>query len=741
MATTEYEAVPEIAAEETPERPGTVVMKFGGTSVAGVERLRAVAKRIVAAREAGNRVVAVLSAMGDMTDEWVRLAHEMSPHPRPREVDMLISVGERISCALCAIAIHDLGHEAISLTGSQAGIVTDTAHGKAKIVEIRARRIHEALDAEKIVLVAGFQGVSTDYDITTLGRGGSDTTAVALAAALGAEACEIYTDVDGVHHRRPAARRRTRASCTPSATTRCSRWRPSARKVLQLRSVELARNHDVKLHVRSTLLATRAAPGFGEEDERMLEKAMISGVTHTIEETCLPGRGRPGRRALLRRSPRPGVNVDTIVQTGSEIVFSAADAEDRERDAACSTSSARRGSRTRRARQGERRRRRNEEPPGRRGEDVRDARRARDRAADRDDVADQDRLLRRRETRSSAPSRRCTTHSSSTSRAGGARACLATRASASSARPAPSATVTLALLAERGYEHVRAFASARSAGRRLPYGVGELVVEEATPEALGAGDLDVCFFSVGTSASRELVPACRRGRRRLRRQVVGVPADRRHPARRPRGERRPRARRTRASSPTRTARRSSSSASLKPLHEAAGLEARPGRDVPVGVRRRRQADGRASGRSSARSGDLVMDWDFDGDEFDEESKLRAETRKILELPELPLSATCVRVPVLVGHAQASGSRRSDHSRPTRRARRCCRGPLGVRLAESPDRRRRRRAATTSSSAGSAATRPAETARPLGRVRQPPQGRGAERDPDRRAPPRAQALAA
>src|SRR5918911_738110 len=144
------------------------------------------------------RDVAVLSAMGSTTDELLDLAHQISETPDPRELDMLVSVGERISCSLCAMAIDDLGHEAISLTGSQAGIVTDTAHGKAKIVDIRARRIHEALDAEKIVLVAGFQGVSTDYDITTLGRGGSDTTAVALAAALGADACEIFTDVEGV---------------------------------------------------------------------------------------------------------------------------------------------------------------------------------------------------------------------------------------------------------------------------------------------------------------------------------------------------------------------------------------------------------------------------------------------------------------------------------------------------------------------------------------------------------------
>src|SRR3954471_14529591 len=196
VTTLEYESLPAVAGEETAARAGTVVMKFGGTSVGDVERLKAVARRLVAARESGNRVVAVLSAMGDTTDELVRLAHEMSPQPVPRELDMLISVGERVSCALAAMAIHDLGHEAISLTGSQAGIVTDTSHGKAKIVDVRARRIHEALDQDKVVLVAGFQGVSADsFDVTTLGRGGSDTTAVALAAALGAQVCEVYTDV------------------------------------------------------------------------------------------------------------------------------------------------------------------------------------------------------------------------------------------------------------------------------------------------------------------------------------------------------------------------------------------------------------------------------------------------------------------------------------------------------------------------------------------------------------------
>jgi aspartate kinase len=324
MATTEYEAVPEIAAQEAPSRAGTVVMKFGGTSVANVERLRAVARRIVAAREGGNRVVAVVSAMGDMTDEWVRLAHEMSPSPRPREVDMLISVGERISCALCAIAIHDLGHEAISLTGSQAGIVTDTAHGKAKIVDIRARRIHEALDEEKIVLVAGFQGVSTDYDITTLGRGGSDTTAVALAAALGADACEIYTDVDGVQTADPRVVPEARKLHAVSYEEMLELAAGGA-KVLQLRSVEIARGHGVKLHVRSSF-SDEAGTWIREEDERMLEKALISGVTHSVEERVYRVTAISAAR-LFDALADAGVNVDTVVQTGDEIVFSLAESE------------------------------------------------------------------------------------------------------------------------------------------------------------------------------------------------------------------------------------------------------------------------------------------------------------------------------------------------------------------------------------------------------------------------------
>jgi len=319
MATTQYESIPALAGE-APPHAGTVVMKFGGTSVADTERLMAVARRLVAAREAGNRVVAVLSAMGDTTDELLRLAHEMSPQPVPRELDMLISVGERVSCALAAMAIHDLGHEAISLTGSQAGIVTDTAHGKAKIVDVRARRIHEALDANRIVLVAGFQGVSTAFEVTTLGRGGSNLTAVVLAAALAADACEMYTDVEGVFTADPRVVPSARKLHAVSYEEMLE-MAASGAKVLQLRSVEFARNHGVKLHVRSSF-SDADGTWIREEDERMLEKAIISGVTHTVEEAIYRVEGAKAAD-LFDALAAAGASVDTIIQTGPEIVFSA----------------------------------------------------------------------------------------------------------------------------------------------------------------------------------------------------------------------------------------------------------------------------------------------------------------------------------------------------------------------------------------------------------------------------------
>jgi aspartate kinase len=320
VAETAYEAVPSVQPLRPEASFGTIVMKFGGTSVADPEKIRRVARRLASAKSRGGRVVGVVSAMGHHTDELVSLAHQVSVRPKPRELDMLISVGERISCALVAMAIADLGHDAISLTGSQAGIVTDTFHGKAKIVDVRARRIHEALDQEKIVLVAGFQGVSTAYDITTLGRGGSDTTAVALAAALGAPACEIYTDVDGVFTADPRLVPSARKLHAVSYEEMLE-MSASGAKVLQLRSVEFARNHDVKLHVRSTF-TDEEGTWIREEDERMLEKAMISGVTHTLDERLYEVDGT-SPADLFGAVAESAVSVDTLIQIGREVVFSA----------------------------------------------------------------------------------------------------------------------------------------------------------------------------------------------------------------------------------------------------------------------------------------------------------------------------------------------------------------------------------------------------------------------------------
>jgi len=293
----------------------TVVMKFGGTSVANAERLRRAAQRIVAQREAGNRVVAVLSARGKTTDELIAMAEEISPHPDRREMDMLLSTGERISCALCAMAINDLGHRAISLTGSQAGIVTDTSHTKARILDVRADRIREALDEDRIVLVAGFQGVSTSRDVTTLGRGGSDTTAVALAAAVEAAVCEIYTDVAGVFTADPRIVSDARKLPIVSFEEMLE-MAASGAKVLQLRSVEYARTHNVRIHCRSSFDSSPGTFVLGEEET--MERPLVTAVTHSTDEariTLLGVPDRPGAAAAIFNAlADAGCNIDTIIQ-------------------------------------------------------------------------------------------------------------------------------------------------------------------------------------------------------------------------------------------------------------------------------------------------------------------------------------------------------------------------------------------------------------------------------------------
>jgi aspartate kinase len=293
----------------------TVVMKFGGTSVADAERIKRAARRIVQAKEAGSRVAAVLSARGKTTDELVAMAHEVSERPSPREMDMLLSTGERISCALAAMVINDLGHEAISLTGSQAGIVTDTSHTKARIMEVRADRIRAALDEDKIVLVAGFQGVSTASDVTTLGRGGSDTTAVALAAALDADVCEIFTDVAGVFSADP--RIVPDAKKLPVVTfEEMLEMAASGAGVLQLRAVEYARNHSVRIHCRSSF---EDAPGTVVVDEQeTMERPLVTAVTHSTAEARVTLTGLPDRPGiagrLLTALAEANVNVDMIIQ-------------------------------------------------------------------------------------------------------------------------------------------------------------------------------------------------------------------------------------------------------------------------------------------------------------------------------------------------------------------------------------------------------------------------------------------
>ncbi len=292
-----------------------IVQKYGGTSVGDAARIQAVAERVVRARRDGHDVVVVVSAMGETTDDLAAMAHELTPMPNPRELDLLLTAGERIAMSLLAIAINAAGFPAASYTGSQAGIITDTAHGRAKIIDIRPGRILEALSNGSIVIVAGFQGVSTAYDVTTLGRGGSDTTAVALAAALSAEFCEIYTDVRGVFTADPrivSEARRLHAVSYEEMLELAA----SGAKVLQLRSVEYARTHGVRVHVRSSFIDE---PGTWiiEEDIRM-EQAIISGVAADDSEAKVTLQDVPDRpgvaAAIFRAVAEEGASVDMIVQ-------------------------------------------------------------------------------------------------------------------------------------------------------------------------------------------------------------------------------------------------------------------------------------------------------------------------------------------------------------------------------------------------------------------------------------------
>jgi aspartate kinase len=298
-----------------------VVQKYGGSSVGGAEQIKRVAQRIVDARRGGNDVVVIVSAMGDTTDDLLDLAQQVSPLPPPRELDMLLTAGERISMALLAMAIANLGFEARSFTGSQAGVITDSVHGRARIIDVAPGRIREALDAGYIAIVAGFQGVSQDTkDITTLGRGGSDTTAVALAAALDADACEIYTDVDGVFsadpRKVPNAKKLARISYEEMLEMAAS-----GAKVLMLRCVEYARRYGVKVHVRSSFTDRDGTWVVGVSEEEQVEQAIISGVAHDLSEARVTVVGvpdKPGEAAAIFRTIADAeVNIDMIVQNVS----------------------------------------------------------------------------------------------------------------------------------------------------------------------------------------------------------------------------------------------------------------------------------------------------------------------------------------------------------------------------------------------------------------------------------------
>ena len=301
---------------------GLIVQKYGGSSVADAEGMKRVANRIVAAKRDGNQVVVVVSAMGDTTDELIDLAEQITPIPQGRELDMLLTAGERISMALLAMAINNLGHEALSFTGSQAGVITTSAHGRARIIDVTPGRIKEALDSGAIAIVAGFQGISQDTkDVTTLGRGGSDTTAVALAAALDADVCEIYTDVDGVFSADPRVVPTARKLKTVTYEEMLE-LAASGAKVLHLRCVEYARRYNLPIHVRSSFSTNEGTWVVKDHPEGgNMEQAIISGIAHDKTEAKITIVGVPDRTGVAARIFQAiadaDINIDMIVQNVS----------------------------------------------------------------------------------------------------------------------------------------------------------------------------------------------------------------------------------------------------------------------------------------------------------------------------------------------------------------------------------------------------------------------------------------
>ncbi len=295
-----------------------VVQKYGGSSVDSAERIKKVAERIVETRNAGNEVVVVVSAMGDTSDDLLELAGEVSPEPHQRELDMLLTAGERISNALVAMAVHALGVDARSFTGSQAGVITTAAHGRARIIDVTPSRVRDALDQGAVALVAGFQGVAQDTkDVTTLGRGGSDITAVALAAALHADVCEIYTDVDGVYSADPRIVSNARKLDTITHEEMLE-MAASGAKVLMQRCVEYARRNQVAVHVRSSYSHNPGTMVFGSVEDLIVEQVMLTGVAHDRSESKIAVMGVPdelGKAArIFRVIADAELNIDMVLQ-------------------------------------------------------------------------------------------------------------------------------------------------------------------------------------------------------------------------------------------------------------------------------------------------------------------------------------------------------------------------------------------------------------------------------------------
>ena len=298
-----------------------IVQKYGGSSVGDANKIKHVAKRVIAAQKAGNQVVVVVSAMGDTTDELLDLAHQVTDNPSPRELDMLLTSGERISMALLSLAINSLGAKSRSFTGSQAGIITDEVHGNARIAEVTPGRIREALDAGDIAIVAGFQGFNRESkDITTLGRGGSDTTAVALAAALDADLCEIYSDVDGVYTADPRVIPTARKLDAIDVESMLELAAAGA-KILHIRAVEFARRHNVDLRVRSTFSEDPGTIVYATKNGENMEESVVSGVATDKGQSKILVEGipdQPGKAAeVFTLVAEAGANIDMIVQNVS----------------------------------------------------------------------------------------------------------------------------------------------------------------------------------------------------------------------------------------------------------------------------------------------------------------------------------------------------------------------------------------------------------------------------------------